>query len=90
MSEDKPKATKTYLKEIQQIIKGLEETLGEDTTSKLVPEDQLLKEGEKRSNKYKMLVTNVQVSEEDKEKFRKLLENRRAEEARVKKELGIE
>jgi hypothetical protein len=90
MSEDKPRATKTYLKEIQKIIKGLEETLGEDTTSKFVPEDQLLKEGEKRSNKYKMLVTNVQVSEEDKEKFRKLLENRRAEEARVKKELGIE
>ena len=90
MSEDQPKATKTYLKEIQKIIKGLEEKLGEDTTSKFVPENQPLKEGEKRSNKYKKLVTNVQVSEEDKEKLRKLLENRRAEEARVKKELGIE
>ncbi len=89
MFEHKPKATKTHLRKVQELKELLQAQLEAGTTPRFRSVDQPLEPGEVRNSRYKPLVENSQVTEEEMEKTRKQLEEVEAEEKRVMKELGL-
>jgi hypothetical protein len=89
MFEHKPKATKTHLKKVQELKELLQAQLDAGTTTRFRSVDQPLEAGEVRNSRYKPLVENSQLTEEEMEKTRKQLEEVEAEEKRVMKELDL-
>ena len=87
MSEKKPRATKTYLKSVQSTKAHLIEMLQWDTKPILKKAGAAPKPGEMPTNTRFRNIVTVPVTEEDREKWRRVLREFEDEEKRVIAEL---